>query len=129
VTRDTTRLSKINGSTRLRPKPVFSKPKPANFVSCSRVVSKLQALTQRGFSQPGGSIRVRGENECEMGEEVMGIYRAKSNGRLVLGAYVRYFYLAVQRLSCMSRYYPAVNPKSSVCLVLLSVYPCTINRV
>ena len=40
-----------------------------------------------------------------------------------------YYSLAVQRLFHTSRYYLAVNSKSSVCPVLLSVCLCTIHRV
>jgi hypothetical protein len=39
------------------------------------------------------------------------------------GAHVRYYYLAIQRLSRISRYYPAVNPKSRERSILLSVRP------
>jgi hypothetical protein len=38
-----------------------------------------------------------------------------------LRVYVLYYYIVVQRLSHMSRYYPAVNPKSSVHSVLLGI--------
>jgi hypothetical protein len=60
----------------------------------------------------------------------------KSNRRLAKGEYIRYYYIAVQRLSRTSRYYPEGILKSSICPVLLSVCPillsvrpCTIYRV
>jgi hypothetical protein len=51
----------------------------------------------------------------------------ESIGRSAKGAYVWYYYIAVQRLSCMSRYYPEDIPKSSVRLVLLAYVFCIIQ--
>jgi hypothetical protein len=57
VTRDTTRLSKINGSTRFRPKPVKYKLKPANFVLCScRVHGSCQNCHPNLLPSPMGDL-------------------------------------------------------------------------
>jgi hypothetical protein len=63
-----------------------------------------------------------------MGEGVF-IGLESNSGHSAKGAYVRYYYTTVQGLSHTYRYYPAVNPKSSIRLVLLSVHLCTIHRV
>jgi hypothetical protein len=61
------------------------------------------------------------------GDEIF--IRPESSIRLAKVAYVRYYYTLVQGLSRTFRYYPAVNPKSSVHSILLSIRLCTIHRV
>jgi hypothetical protein len=55
---------------------------------------------------------VEGRIWCEMGEGVF--IGPGSNGCLAKGANVQYYYPAIQGLSHTSRYYPTVNPKSSL---------------
>jgi hypothetical protein len=83
------------------------------------------------MKRPTGSLRVKrgvdGRIWCEMGERVF--IWPESSRRLVLRAYVRHYFIAVQRLSCTSRYYLEDIPKSSVRPILLGVRPCTIHKV
>jgi hypothetical protein len=52
---------------------------------------------------------VEGWKWYEMGE---GVFKGtESSGHPAKGAYVQYYYTAVQRLSCTSRYYPKGIPK------------------
>jgi hypothetical protein len=53
----------------------------------------------------------------------------ESSGRPAKVAYVWYYSTVVQRLFCMSRYYPKGIPKSSIRSILLDIRLCTIHRV